>query len=186
MSTLTIVVIALGLALDALAVAVAAGLSLGAVSPRQIFRLAFHFGLFQALMPILGWLAGLGVGHYIAGWDHWIAFLLLVFIGGKAIWEATWGDVQATSRADPTRGLTLVALATATSIDALAVGVSLAMLRVSIWYPSVVIGCVTAVLTGTGMLLGKYLGSRFGQRIEILGGLILIGIGIEILAQHFF
>ena len=183
MGTLTILLIAVGLALDTLAVAIAVSLVLGGASPRQVFRLAFHCGLLQALMPILGWLAGRSLGPVLAGWHDWAAFALLVFIGSKAIYEATSGAARTADRPDPTRGLSLVILSFATSIDALAVGVSLAMLDVTIWYPSVVIGCVTCALTAAGMLLGKHLGPRFGTRVEMLGGLILIGIGVKIVLQ---
>lgn len=184
MSFVTIVLVAVGLSMDALAVAIAAAVTLEQMTPRHIFRLAFHFGLFQALMPIVGWLAGMQLERFIAGWDHWIAFALLALIGAKAIREALRNNDGTRGRDDPTRGLTLVGLAIATSIDALAVGVSLAMLQVSIWYPSAVIGCITCTLTALGMLMGTRLGKRFGKRIEVLGGLVLIGIGLKILLQH--
>ncbi|HVP13423.1 MAG TPA: manganese efflux pump MntP family protein [Phycisphaerae bacterium] len=184
MSILTIVVVALGLSMDALAVAIAAAITLDKMSGRHVFRLAFHFGLFQALMPIMGWLAGRQLQQFIASWDHWIAFALLAFIGAKAIREALVDSNGGRPRDDPTRGLTLVGLAVATSIDALAVGVSLAMLRISIWYPSVVIGCITCAITAIGMVLGTRLGKKFGKRVEVIGGLVLIGIGLKILIQH--
>lgn len=186
MSLLVVFGIAVGLAMDTFAVAVATSVMLGRVTGRQIFRFSFHFGLFQAMMPVLGWLAGSTFVQYIAGWDHWVAFGLLAFVGGKAIYEAVRGggaDEQG-SKDDPTRGLSLVMLSTATSIDALAVGLSFAMLGVRIWYPVVIIGLVTATITFLGMVLGSSLGRRFGRRVEILGGLILIGIGLKILIQH--
>ncbi len=183
MDNITLILIALGLAMDAFAVAVAASLPLDRLSVRRVFRLAFHFGLFQALMPILGWLAGRRLGSYLDGFDHWIAFGLLTFIGTKAIVEAVRDKGGVENRGDATRGMTMVGLSIATSIDALAVGISLAMLRVDIWYPCAVIGVVACVLTAIGMLLGKRLGAIFGRRIEILGGLILIGIGTKILLQ---
>ena len=184
MSFITIGFLAVGLSLDALAVAVAAAITLDEVSPRHVFRLAFHFGLFQALMPIIGWLAGMQLEQFIVNWDHWVAFGLLTFIGVKAIREALTGADAAVARDDPTRGLTLVGLALATSIDALAVGVSLAMLRVSIWYPSVIIGCITSAITALGMILGRRLGKRFGKKVEVAGGAVLIVIGLKILIQH--
>ena len=184
MSTLTIILIAVGLSMDALAVAIATSMALTAVSGRQVFRLGFHFGLFQAVMPILGWGLGRSVSGLITAWDHWVAFGLLTFVGVKAIHEALAGKKQRASRADPTRGLSLVMLSVATSIDALAVGLSFAMLGVSIWYPSVIIGFTTGGITVLGMILGGRLGAHFGRRIEILGGLVLIGIGVKILVQH--
>jgi len=183
MSSLTLILIAIGLAMDAFAVAIATSVTLGTVSPRQPFRLASHLGLFQALMPILGWLAGRSVGEWFAHWDHWIAFALLTFVGGKAIYESRANNIWQPSRRDPTRGLTLIILSIATSLDALAVGVSLAMLDVDIWYPSVVIGCVAALLTGVGMRLGARLGAHFGQHAELLGGVILIAIGLKLLVD---
>jgi manganese efflux pump family protein len=178
------VVLACGLSMDAFAVAVAAAIALDEISPRRVFRLAFHFGLFQALMPIMGWLAGMQLEQFIVSWDHWVAFGLLTFIGVKAIRTALTGTDAALARDDPTRGVIMVGLAIATSIDALAVGVSLAMVRVSIWYPSVVIGCITCLITALGMLLGRRLGKRFGKRVEVIGGVVLIAIGLKILVQH--
>ena len=185
MSFFSVFGIAVGLAMDATAVAIGTSVLLGRVNGRQVFRFAFHFGLFQAAMPLVGWLAGRGLKEYIEAWDHWVAFVLLALIGGKAIMDALKGDGDSPDQpSDPTRGLSLVLLSVATSIDALAVGLSLAVLDVEIWYPCVVIGVVTAVLTVGGMLAGARLGQRFGSRVRVLGGLILLGIGIKILVEH--
>ncbi len=170
--------------MDALAVALATGLALGEVSARQTFRLSFHFGLFQFLMPVIGWLAGLTVERWIAGYDHWIAFGLLAAIGGKMVYESLAGTREAERRRDPTRGMSLVVLSIATSVDALAVGISLGVLRIRIWYPAVVIGIVACALTAAGMHAGRRLGGAFGRRMEVLGGLVLIGIGVKILLSH--
>ncbi|MEJ5298297.1 MAG: manganese efflux pump MntP family protein [Armatimonadota bacterium] len=183
MDFINIAGIALGLAMDAFAVAIASSITLGSVSPRQVFRLAFHFGLFQAMMPVLGWLAGKSVADVFGKWDHWVAFGLLAFIGIRAIHAALTDDPEEEAP-DPTRGISLVMLSVATSIDALAVGLSFAMLHVRIWYPALVIGIVAATMTTLGMLLGTRLGSRFGRNTEIGGGLILIIIGLNILIQH--
>jgi len=183
-STLTLLGIALGLAMDAFAVAIGAGLQLCEVSRRQAFRLAWHFGLFQAFMPIIGWLAGRTLVQYIAPVDHWIAFGLLALIGGKMIYEAFQEEDQEAEACDPTKGWRLVMLSVATSIDALAVGLSLALLGVSIWYPAIVIGIVAGVLTIIGLDLGKRFGALLGRRMEVVGGLILIGIGVKILVEH--
>ncbi len=186
MSLFVVLGIAVGLAMDTLAVAIATSVMLGGVTRRQVFRFSFHFGLFQALMPTLGWMAGTTVVGYIQGYDHWIAFGLLAFIGGKAVYEALTEkeEEREAEKSDPTRGLSLIILSTATSIDALAVGLSFAVLHVRIWYPVAVIGVVTAAITCLGMLVGSRLGARFGQRVEVFGGLILIGIGLKILIQH--
>jgi putative Mn2+ efflux pump MntP len=185
MSLLELIGISVGLAMDATAVAIVTSLMLGRVSGRQVFRFAFHFGLFQAGMPILGWLAGCRLSEYIERWDHWVAFGILAVIGGKAVVDTIrGGDDEAASVSDPTRGVSLVVLSVATSIDALAVGLSLAVLQLTIWYPAVVIGVVTATLTVCGMLLGGRVGQRFGRRVRVLGGVILIAIGVKVLVEH--
>jgi len=180
---LTLLAIAVALAMDAFAVALGAALVLPRLSGRHLFRFGFHFGLFQALMPILGWLAGLTVRRWIEAFDHWIAFGLLLFVGGRMLWEARSGD-EPEQRGDPTKGWSLVLLSVATSIDALAIGLSLAVLGVSIWMPALVIGVVASVLTVVGMWLGRRLGQAWGPRVETMGGLILIGIGVRILIEH--
>jgi manganese efflux pump family protein len=184
MSTLVILGLAVGLSMDAFAVAAATSVALRKVTPRHVFRFAFHFGLFQAMMPVLGWLAGLTVERHIRAWDHWVAFGLLAAVGGKSIYQALRSGEGRHPDSDPTRGLSLVVLSFATSLDALAVGLSFAMVKVQIWYPVAIIGAVTAGLTTVGMVLGSRLGSRFGQRVEVLGGLVLIGIGVKILMSH--
>jgi putative Mn2+ efflux pump MntP len=184
MDILTLLGIAVALAMDAFAVALATGMNLATLTGRHLFRLGFHFGLFQALMPIIGWLAGLSVQQRIAAWDHWIAFGLLAFVGGHMLWEAFADDDAETQANDPTRGVSLVLLSVATSIDALAVGFSLSVLGVSIWMPAVVIGLVAGALTVVGMLLGRRVGNQWGARVEMAGGLILIGIGLKILVEH--
>ncbi|MBI5479789.1 MAG: manganese efflux pump [Deltaproteobacteria bacterium] len=184
MGWLTLIGISVALAMDAFAVAIAAGLQLRPLTSGHVFRLSFHFGLFQAVMPILGWLAGTTVQRYIAAYDHWIALALLGFIGGKLIVESRRRGEEERVSADPTRGWTLVALSFATSIDALAVGLSLAMLRVSIWVPSLVIGVVCAAFTVTGMLIGWRVGRAWSRRVELVGGLVLIAIGVKIVLEH--
>jgi putative Mn2+ efflux pump MntP len=178
--------IAIALAMDAFAVSLAAGVTLERITGRHLFRFGFHFGLFQALMPIIGWLAGITVQKWISAYDHWIACGLLMFVGGKMIYEACLGEDDAETSADPTRGMTMVMLAVATSIDALAVGLSLGMLGVSVWFPAVIIGVVCCILTVGGMLLGGKIGSMWGKRVEVLVGVVLCGIGLKILIEHAF
>ncbi len=186
MDFLTVLGIAVALAMDALAVALATGVSLKHVSFRQTFRLAWHFGLFQAMMPVIGWAGGLTVRSYIERYGHWIAFSLLALVGGNMLKEAFEKDEQRRQRRDPTRGLTMVMLATATSIDALAVGLSLSMLNVSIWMPATVIGVVALVFTAAGMHIGHMISSapRFSKYAEACGGLVLFIIGLKILHDH--
>jgi len=183
MSWMTILGISVALAMDAFAVALATGAVLNPMTGRHLFRLGFHFGLFQALMPIAGWLVGMTVQKWISAYGHWIAFVLLAFVGGRMIWEA-FNDHEEKAASDPTRGLTMVVLSVATSIDALAVGLSLAMLNVSVWLPAAVIGVVAGVLTVIGMLLGRRLRGNWGKRVEICGGMVLCGIGLNILLQN--
>ena len=184
--TLTLLGIAVGLAMDAFAVAIATGIVLGKVSGRQTFRLAFHFGLFQFLMPVIGYLAGMTVERYIRGYDHWLALALLAYIGGKMVFEGLRGDgEEGDGDRDPTKGMSLVMLSVATSIDALAVGLSLGVLRSGeIVYPGVVIGIVACTFTAAGLHLGKRLGTVFGKRMEVAGGLVLVAIGVKIMLDH--
>jgi len=183
---ITLLALAVALAMDAFTVAVASGVLLRDVDRRQTFRLAFHFGLFQALMPILGWTAGLTVQDLIERWDHWLAFGLLAVIGGRMVWEAIKGDDEALKGTEPTRGMTMVMLSVATSIDALAVGLSLALLRVSVWVPAAVIGLVCLVITAIGLHLGAFVGRRFrvARYSGAVGGIVLIGIGVRVLHEH--
>ena len=182
----TIILIALALAVDAFAVALASGVSLCQVSGRQTFRLAFHFGLFQAMMNIVGWAAGLTVRTLLESLDHWLAFGLLALVAAKMIKDAVAGREEEAEKIDPTKGYTLVVLSIATSIDSLAVGLSFSVLNVSIWLPAVIIGVVATLMTVMGLKLGCLLGSasRIGSRAEIAGGLVLLGIGFNILHQH--
>lgn len=189
MPPLELAALSIGLAMDAFAVAIGVGMVLEKVSKRHTFRLAFHFGLFQFLMPILGWAGGRTIASYMENYDHWIALGLLSYIGGKMLKGEADEDAESgekAKKADPTRGLSLIMLSVATSIDALAVGLSLSFLNIDILFPSTVIGFTAAVLTLCGLLLGRRCGLRFGRRMEILGGLILIGIGAKIAVEHVF
>lgn len=183
MSIIEILFLAVGLALDAFAVSIGAS-SAGSLSDRRSkFRISFHFGLFQFLMPVTGWYIGAQIEPVVKNFDHWIAFILLLFIGGKMI-KASFEMEGEKLKNNPSKGITLIILSVATSIDALAVGFSLAMIDVSIWEPGIIIGVVTGFLSLAGIYLGTTLGKRFGGKMEFVGGLILIGIGIKILLSH--
>ncbi len=184
MHLLEIVVIACGLAMDAFAVAMGASASGQIKGKRAAFRLSFHFGLFQFMMPVLGWLLAIRLERFIESIDHWLAFLLLAFVGGRMIFAGMTSERQQQIRNDPSRGLSLMALSVATSIDALAVGLSLAFLGTDIWWPSIAIGLITCGFSLTGIFLGTRLNEMVGKRMEIAGGLILIAIGVQILATH--
>jgi len=185
MSFLALFALACALAMDAFAVAIAVGIALQRASPRQTFRLTWHFGLFQALMPIIGWLGGSAVSGLIQSYDHWIAFALLAIIGGNMIREAR-KEKEERREKDATRGLSLVVLSVATSIDALAVGFSMSLLKTPIVLPAVVIGLVAAVATALGLHLGRLVasGKRLSLYAEIIGGLVLWAIAINILREH--
>jgi len=185
MDLIEIIIIAFGLAMDASAVSLVAAASGFAKDSRSSFRLAFHFGLFQFLMPILGWLLGVNFVSYIAAFDHWVAFGVLIFVGGRMLLSGLNPSIESFLK-DPSRGFTLIILSVATSIDALAIGLTLAILDVNIWYPSAIIGIVTAVLAIISIMVGKKLNAFVGKRMEIFGGSILIIIGIRILMAHLF
>ncbi|HDY90003.1 MAG TPA: manganese efflux pump [bacterium] len=185
METLSIFAIAAGLAMDAFAVSVSTGIKLGcSVKIHHTFRLAFNFGFFQFIMTVLGWYSGYSVERIIKAYDHWIAMALLVFIGVKMIFDSFRNKEYTELECDPTKGINVLILSIATSIDAFAVGLSLGVLNLGIWYPSIIIGLVAAVFTIIGMKLGSRVGIKFSHRTEILGGIILIGIGIKIFVEH--
>lgn len=186
MELVNILAIAVALAMDAFAVSIAAGVTLQFVSLRQTFRLAWHFGLFQAMMPVIGWSAGLTVRSHIEAYDHWVAFGLLAFVAQGMLRSAFKDDDDKENAKDPTRGMTMVMLSVATSIDALAVGLSLSMINVSIWTPALVIGLVAGAFTTVGMHLGKAIGSmaQLSRWAELTGGVVLLAIGVNILREH--
>ncbi|NOY23317.1 MAG: manganese efflux pump [Acidobacteria bacterium] len=177
---LTLLAISVSLAMDALAVSISTAVFLGDVSKRQAFRIYFHFGLFQALYPAIGWLAGHSISAHLLKWNKVIAFVLLLGVGIKMIWDAIV-ERKEMQRKDPTRGMLLLALSTSVSIDALAVGVSFSLLGMTIVLPAVIIGVVTGIISYLGIQFGKVLGQRFGQKVSIAGGLVLIAIALKIL-----
>jgi putative Mn2+ efflux pump MntP len=183
MNFITILFIALGLAMDAFAVSVVTGSVYRELHIRHALRMALFFGGFQAVMPLVGSLAGLGLKSYISPYDHWIAFGLLAFVGGKMIYEA-FEIKSAEKNLDPSNLMILLALSVATSIDALAVGVTLSLLTSSIAFAVFVIGLITFGLSYAGVSIGKRFGHFFESKIEIVGGLVLIAIGLKILFSH--
>ena len=183
MHPLETLLLALGLAMDAFAVSVASGIAFKNFRMHHALRMAAAFGLFQAIMPLIGWLAGLTMQRFVSGIDHWIAFGLLGLVGGKMIYEACRME-EAEEPSNPFGFAVLLVLALATSIDALAVGITFAMLKTAIMAPVVVIGSVTFVLSLAGVYIGEACGHFFEKKIEVVGGLILIGIGLRILLGH--
>ncbi|MBP7734343.1 MAG: manganese efflux pump [Spirochaetes bacterium] len=185
MDFLSVLIVAVALAMDAFSVCVSCGMVIVNPGFRHYFRLAFHFGLFQFMMPIFGYFGGRYLEGYIKTFDHWIAFGLLLFIGLKMIYEAFSHEKESCDQAkDPSRGWSLIVLAVATSIDALAVGLSLGVLGRPILLPSVIIGAVCALFSVIGISIGRRVGPLVGRRAEAVGGLMLVAIGIKILVEH--
>jgi len=185
MDLASILVIAAALAMDAFSVCISCGMIIARPGFRHYFRLAFHFGLFQFIMPIIGYFGGKYLEDYIKGYDHWIAFGLLFLIGLKMIHEALSKEPESCDPArDPSRGWSLLVLAVATSIDALAIGLSFGVLNQSILMPSIIIGAVCSLFSIVGIAIGNKAGALIGKRGEIIGGLMLIAIGIKILVEH--
>lgn len=184
MSFITILLLAVGLGVDAFSVAIGIGAANRKKSLWPVLRLAGAFGFFQFIMPLAGWMAGSTVVDFIQAFDHWIAFALLTLVGGKMIWEGFENNSDDEKKPDQTRGWPLLLLSIATSIDALAVGFSFSILKMPILLPSVIIGIVCFLMTAVGMFFGKALARIFGKKVEILGGLVLIAIGVKILIEH--
>ena len=185
MELLTIVIIAIGLAMDAFAVSIVSGSTCRQLKIKRALRIALFFGGFQAFMPLIGALAGLSLKEYTASYGHWMAFGLLSAVGGKMVYES-FKIKPAEEIFNPSDIFILLILSVATSIDALVVGITLPLLRVSIALAVVIIGLVTFVLSYLGVFIGKKFGHFFESKIEALGGLILVALGLKILIEHRF
>lgn len=184
MSSYAILFLAMGLAMDATAVAAVRGLAAERILPRDAVLVGGLFGLFQALMPLLGWAIGVGAGPFMQAWDHWVAFALLAGIGGRMLWESRSGEPPAPASRDAFAIRTLLVLAVATSVDALAAGITLPLLNAPLALSVMTIGVVTAVSSIAGLFAGRRLGPSLGPRLDVFGGLVLIGIGVKIVADH--
>lgn len=180
----SVFLIAIGLSVDCFAVAVSGSISLKAPSTIQVFRTSLAFGVFQALMPVLGWFVGQTFIDLVADYDHWLAFSLLAAIGLRMIWNAFLSNESQNDSLDITKGLSLFFLSVATSIDALAVGLSFAFLKINIISASLIIGIVAFAFTSFGFAIGRRVGKIVGKRAEAIGGTVLIAIGIRILISH--
>jgi putative Mn2+ efflux pump MntP len=183
MGLITIIIIAVGLSMDAFAVSIVSGSAYKRLKIKHAFRIAVFFGGFQAIMPLIGSLAGISVKEYVADYDHWMAFALLSAVGAKMIYES-FKITSAEGNFNPESILVLLVLSVATSIDALAVGITLSFLQVSIATAVIIIGLVTFVLSYLGVLIGRKFEHFFENKIEALGGLVLIGLGAKILFEH--
>lgn len=187
MGFIELLLTAVGLAMDAFAVSICKGLGMRKMRYGQAVVIGLYFGVSQALMPLIGWLLGTSFSRYIQAFDHWIAFVLLALIGGKMLWDVFHEDNEATAAQKLDAKLDhreLFMLAIATSIDALAVGIAFACLDVEIWSSVSIIGIVTFVISFCGVWIGNHFGSRFEKKAGIAGGIVLIGIGVKILADH--
>lgn len=177
--------IGVGLSMDAFAVSICKGLAMKKVSKRDVFVIALFFGGFQALMPLVGWLLGKNFETYITSFDHWIAFLLLAVIGGKMLIDGIHGEDETEENCEFKLDIKeLVMLAIATSIDALAIGITFAFLNYPIAESVLIIGCTTFIISFAGVYIGHFFGSKYEHKAEIVGGLILIIIGLKILLEH--
>ena len=183
MDILTTLLIALGLAMDCFTVSITSGIIIQNLKVRHAVKIALFFGLFQAFMPCIGWLAGVGMKNFITGFDHWIAFGLLTLVGGKMIYESFQMEGEK-KESNPLNIYVLLMLSIATSIDALAIGVTLAFLSIVIIMPVAIIGAVTFIVSFLGIYAGNKFGRIFGSKMEAVGGLVLIAIGVKILINH--
>lgn len=183
MEILTIILIAISLSFDTFAVSISSGLVLKKINFYNATKIAVTLAVFQALMPLIGWLAGSGIKSYAESFDHWIAFGILGLLGGKMIYESFKTDPEERSF-NPLDIKVMIGMAIATSIDALVVGFSFALLNYKILFSVGIIGIVTYIVAMLGMLFGKNIGSRVGRRMEVLGGVMLILIGLKILFEH--
>jgi putative Mn2+ efflux pump MntP len=172
--------------MDATAVSAAKGIAVQRVKPRHVMLVAGFFGGFQAIMPLFGWLLGAGIGRYVTSWSHWVAFVLLAGIGGKMLWEARKPQDDNPDSSVLFGWRIMLVLAIATSIDAFAAGISLSLVGAPLLVSIAMIGIVTAVMSAAGLYAGRRFGAVLGRRLDVVGGLVLIGIGIKIVAEHYF
>ena len=179
-----LVLLALGLAMDAFAVAVCRGLAMDRLNVKHAFIIALFFGGFQAAMPLAGWALGTYFEKYITSIDHWIAFILLSIIGGKMIYEAVKPEEECSSISSRLNIKELLVMAVATSIDALAAGITFAFLKVNIALSVSLIGIITFILSFIGVMVGNRFGSKYKNKAELAGGIVLILIGIKVLLEH--
>lgn len=188
MNLLTTILLALGMSVDAFAAALARGAGSLHYTWRQTVKTALIFGIVETITPLIGWLAGSMTQKFIAEYDHWLAFGLLLALGLKMIWGALHDNGDETAAADGNRTDTTLTLtiitAIATSIDSMVVGVGLAFLDANIWLTALAIGTSTTIMAAVGLRLGRLLGQKIGSRAEMAGGVVLIGIGTFILLEH--
>ncbi|PLX23858.1 MAG: hypothetical protein C0599_03320 [Salinivirgaceae bacterium] len=183
MTFLAILILAIGLSIDSLAASISTGVCMRKIRIADSLKVALFMALFQGVLPVIGWFVGKGFQNIIAAYDHWVAFVLLSAIGGKMIYEG-FSKKEDQSCFCPSQNLVLAGMALATSIDALIVGIGIGLLGETIWIPAIIIGIITFAFSFSGIYIGHHLGHKLNIKLELIGGLVLIGLGIKILLEH--
>ena len=186
MELITLILLSVGLSVDSFAVSVSSGVIISEITFRKATRIAFSLAIFQAVMPLIGWFIGKRIESMVESFDHWLAFGLLAIIGGKMILESLKTHKDTARKSNPLELKVLLGMSLATSIDALVVGISFGFIQVDLWFASIIIGFTTFVFSMLGILFGKKIGGRFGEKMEIIGGIVLILIGLKILLEHLY
>lgn len=184
MELITLILLSIGLSVDSFAVSVSTGVIISEITFRKATRIAFSLAIFQAVMPLIGWVIGTRIESFVKNFDHWLAFGLLAIIGGKMIVESLKTHQEDGKKQNPLELKVLLGMSLATSIDALVVGISFGFIKVDLWLATFIIGFTTFVFSMLGILFGKKIGGQFGKKMEIVGGIVLILIGAKILLDH--
>jgi putative Mn2+ efflux pump MntP len=182
----SLVLLSIGLAMDAFSVAIVSSLGLGKIKLADSLKVSLSFGVAHIVMPILGWFLGSSVITLIQRWDHWLAFILLAYVGGRMIKNGLNDEIEEVEASDLLEFSTLIMFTIAVSIDALAVGLSFSLQELSIWIPSLFMGIGTLIFTFVGLNIGNKVGHQFGKKAQIVGGLVLILIGLRMVVVHIF
>ncbi len=186
MNLITLSLIGIGLSVDSLAASITTGACACKIRVNHVLKVAVFMAVFQGTMPLLGWIIGSSFKSVIASFDHWVAFVLLLGIGGKLIYEGIKSFHDEKTGLAPTKTLLLMGMALATSIDALIIGISFGLIDVNIWLAMVVIGISTFIFSSLGVLVGKRIGKSINKGIEVAGGMVLIALGVKILVEHIY
>jgi putative Mn2+ efflux pump MntP len=186
MDVYSLILLSIGLAMDAFSIAIVSCFGLGKMKLADSLKVSSSFGVAHIIMPVLGWFLGSTVVTFIQRWDHWLAFILLAYVGGRMLKEGLSEDIKAIEASNLLEFKSLIMFTVAVSIDALAVGLSFSLQELSIWIPSVFMGLGTFIFTFIGLNIGFKTGQRFGKKAQIVGGLILILIGLRIVFLHIF
>jgi putative Mn2+ efflux pump MntP len=186
MNTFSLLLIGVGLSIDSLAASITTGACAKNIRIKHVLKVAAYMAFFQGTMPLIGWLIASSFKNIIEDYDHWVAFVLLLIIGGKLIYDGIKNNEDAEPKTNPTRNLLLAGMALATSIDAMIIGIGFGLIEINIWLAMLVIGSTTFVFSTIGVFVGEKLGNKINKGIEIVGGIVLIGLGTKILAAHIY